>query len=559
METPVPQKIRPEFLDRMSGNIGNFDPIKNTSDGTSLVDELYARKLGIALVAVAGFTALAGVNEVKAQDQGQYDPPTPEPIEQPKSTEDPAQAQPNEVEPSEKLPSFSKDKYDWRGVVLADFTNADIAPLKSSKYYQFISSHELHGKNIRLDSSNKYYRRSLNNILNGVQREFNPKIDKLPWHTIIPGDLVQGHWGVDYEKTGIFGRVRYQGPNQTKAERRKIQTDQKKAIFRAGSLYYGAAKARFTSRGLKLFVAVGDHEVGDNDMERRKGGIQRLRWNNYENYLDVFSRIMLKNKKSKHLFTNRPKGESNDVAYATMLSHNVKLITLNPFKKTPKNVVAELDDKQMDWLEKELDDHRARWKIVQLHTPIIGPVRHKYSSRMMYENGRKSRLWGVLSGKIGGNKADLVLPGEVHNISSQIKDGLTQATTGGLFTTGDTNYVTMTTKGKNLHLEVKDFKGCATVIPEHMRSRVTIGDRKLWQTNRKAYAPEWQVEYNSPVAYTVGKMTLRKRSAGNGSRVTLRRGLFRPIPHPRSSECDPSLKSDQLKQLQLAESLALAG
>ncbi|MGZ6802126.1 MAG: hypothetical protein ACXVFU_03685 [Nocardioidaceae bacterium] len=68
---------------------------------------------------------------------------------------------------------------------------------------------------------------------------------------LVPGDMVDGHWARDTAGTGIFGPL---GTTAAKVA----------SVRLAARTYLGAYRKELRSRGLRVFEAVGDHDLGDN-------------------------------------------------------------------------------------------------------------------------------------------------------------------------------------------------------------------------------------------------------------------------------------------------------
>ena len=101
-----------------------------------------------------------------------------------------------------------------------------------------------------------------------------------------------------------------------------------------------------------------------------------------------------------------------------------------------------VDAAQMRWLRNVLAKAKrdgVKWIIAQGHTPILWPVRTRGSSGLHYGGGAKSELWQVFK-KYG---VDLYLAGEVHDVTAEEQDGITQITHGGAFQYGLTNYLVL--------------------------------------------------------------------------------------------------------------------
>lgn len=329
----------------------------------------------------------------------------------------------------------------FRFVSMTDFLNADIGDVTGTRYYRAGQP----------NSTNPSYETAIATVLDAVRDEGTP-------HVLADGDFVEGHWGVDTAKTGTFGPVT--------TESQKLA-----AVRLAADTYYRQTLARFTGRGLNVYPAVGDHELGDNPWRRADGGITAFKWRNVGVFKAAYSRTMMTDAAGAPRFVNRPEGQAAGTAYAVRPHPEVQFVSLDVFRRSNTDVVAQLDGKQLAWLTSVLATARADgvdWIIVQGHTPIIGPIRRAYSSGLMYTGGQGSALWRVLK-EYGVN---VYFSGEFHDITAHYVDGIAQITHGGLIQRGQATYVVADVAGTTMTLTVKRFAGTAD-----------LSELKLWQTD----------------------------------------------------------------------------
>lgn len=313
-----------------------------------------------------------------------------------------------------------------------DFMNADLADVSGAPLY----------RKGQPNSMNKSYQTAQSFLLNTMKSE-NIK------DVYVAGDLVEGHWGRDDSNTGTFGPVR--------------TNDQKrKAVLRAGDLYYTKWINRFKVRGMNVYPAVGDDDIGDNPWTKNKNEYLTFKYKNIETWRQSFHKELLTNKWGNPRFKNHPKGQAAKTAYAVRPNPNVQLITVDVFKRGVTNgradVVAKLDKDQQAWFNKVLakaNKDGVKWIIVQGHTPVVGPVRQSHSSGMMYKGGRNSDFWKSMV----KHKVDLYLCGEVHDVTAHHVDGVTQISHGGLITQAGFNYMIGDINGDTINLTVKQFTG----------------------------------------------------------------------------------------------------
>jgi 3',5'-cyclic AMP phosphodiesterase CpdA len=369
--------------------------------------------------------------------------------------------------------------YDYRFLSSPDFLNADIGNTRRSALFRPGDP----------NSTNKRYEQALDTVLDNFAAEYETGA---PRDIFVAGDLVNGHWGIDTDNTGLFG--------PTKTYRQRLR-----AVERAGALYYGQWLDRFERHDLTPYAALGDHEIGDDPWGRPGGGgdLQRRRDREFKLravpvFKETFSKHILRDSDGKYISRERPSGPAHDTAYAVRPHPEVQLVTLDVFQRTDDDVVAEVDPKQLSWLRNVLraaDRDGVDWTVVQGHTPIAGPVRMRGSSGLMYRAGTRSQLWKVLETE----KVDLYLAGEVHDITAHQPrpGGPVQISHGGLFAHGGTNYLVADVTGDTMEITMKSFR--------HKSPR-NIKKNRLWQTNSVRSAPAWV--YYDPEPFVSGRMTL---------------------------------------------------
>ncbi|MDX9880468.1 MAG: metallophosphoesterase [Prolixibacteraceae bacterium] len=234
---------------------------------------------------------------------------------------------------------------------------------------------------------------------------------------LVPGDLINGRWPDKLEPT-------------------------KEAILKSSDIYYTAWKKRFEHHSLKYFVAIGDHEIGDNPWPKNKAEL-----------VPLFKEQFIKH---FQLPNNGPKDFQGTSYYFT---HNEALfVVLDVFTKgsgEEGEIVADVNGKHLKWVNKVLKKHKdSEFKIVVGHTPILSPVRTLNSSGMLFQNGEKSGLWKVMQ----KNNVDLYLCGEVHAITCTEKNGINQIAHGSLFGWNPTlNYLLVEISNHSLKATLKEI------------------------------------------------------------------------------------------------------
>lgn len=317
-----------------------------------------------------------------------------------------------------------------------DFTNADIADLAKGDD-DFDPATGTNG-------INGHYKKSLDTVLSDWA-------GKKPDDITVAGDLVDGHWGQDVTNVKVFG------PVATPQER-------KRAVTRAGDVYYTQWAARFRAHGLtNVHPAMGDHEYGDNDWPRWK-------LNLFSTYQNEWAKHFARLPNGDPRFADRPRGSMHEFsAYAWRPRPDVQMVTLDEFTRNATGMRLQIDRRQQEWLVQVLKRARAdrvRWILVQGHLPILGPVREGASSGLMYDGGEHSALWRIFR-KYG---VDVYLCGEVHDVTAIHKDGVLQLSHGGIFQYGRLNYLVADFYPNHLDLKIYDY--------DFHR----VGNDKLWET-----------------------------------------------------------------------------
>ncbi|WP_343905220.1 metallophosphoesterase family protein [Nocardioides aquiterrae] len=334
---------------------------------------------------------------------------------------------------------------DYTFLSAPDFMNADVADVSGlPTWHRGLPN-----------SWNSSYAQMVDTVLDTFQAEG-------PDDVFVAGDLVEGHWGEDADRTGIFG------PARTNAQR-------KAALKRTASFYFSQWRQRFEARGLPVLAALGDHDIGDNPW----AGGRHAADNRFKlHQVQTFKRAFFEKVMAAARLGNRPPGPAHGTAFATYVAPEVLLVTVDVFRSTRRDVVTELDPQQLRWLGRVLAAANRRgtdWIIVQGHTPVITPVRTYGSSAMSYTGGTRSAFWKVMV----KNRVDLYLNGEVHDISVRRADGITQVSHGGTLQMatpngrGATNYALGQIYGDRLWLRDNRFA-----------PRMVDTSAELWQVGR---------------------------------------------------------------------------
>jgi hypothetical protein len=249
-----------------------------------------------------------------------------------------------------------------------------------------------------------------------------------PAFAMVAGDLVMGHWG------------------PTSAD-----------VEKWADRYYPQWTQRWADHKLKVYAALGDHEIGDNPWRGDKAKLVPF-------YKEAFQ---------KHLKMplNGPEHMKGTAFYWT--HKNALFISVDVFedgKSKQGDIAAGVSGKQLDWFEEVLREHRAKVDhiVVMGHTPVLRPVRTFSSSGMLTVKGRESAFWQTMV----KHDVDLYICGEVHAVTCTQKDGIQQVAHGGLIgRTTKPNYMVVTVGKDTLHLEIKEID-------------LVNGTGRLWQQKK---------------------------------------------------------------------------
>ncbi len=376
----------------------------------------------------------------------------------------------------------------YRFVSAPDFLNQDVADLTANgrRAYVVKATGEV------ANSTNAEYDAALDHVIGEMASHGTDDV-------LVAGDLVEGRWGRDDARTGVFGPVR------TQAQRLR-------AYRRAADVYYPAYVERFADHGLRTFPAVGDHELGDDPWRARGDAWIDFKRRHVPQFKRIFADQVLTRADGSPRFGDRPtSGPAADTAYAVRLDPSVLLVTIDVFERRGGDVHMSVDPAQLAWLEKVLRKARrdeVPWVMVQGHVPITGDVRTRNSSHLVYEKGTRSDLWRVM---VDGG-VDVYLSGEVHDQTVHQRDGILAVSHGSLLYRGEASYVVGQATARRLVLENHQFRG-------------EIGfDDRLWTTSRLG-APG-HISY--PSASIVTGTLVARRTRSGGLRVEDAAGVLRP-------------------------------
>ncbi len=202
--------------------------------------------------------------------------------------------------------------------------------------------------------------------------------------------------------------------------------------------YWGGFKKRFEDKDIKLYIAPGDHEYGDDQ------GLRKM------NLVPVFAEQFT----SIFDFPQNGPEHKKERAYS-FARENLAVITVDTFEDAGDHMSMTVSGEQLEWFMKTLESYQDKeFIIVQGHVPVIGPVKSKNSSANMLEGGPETGFWKVMV----EHGVDAYLCGEHHRITVKKKDGIWQIVHGALWgTQTDVNYLRGSVKPGELTLELFEF------------------------------------------------------------------------------------------------------
>jgi len=354
-----------------------------------------------------------------------------------------------------------------------DFLNADVADLRRGPGWWRPGRSR--------NGTSAAYERAIGTVLDDWTAQ-------APDAVLVAGDLVNGRWDKDDQRTGTFGSVR------TGRQRAR-------AVHRAAATYYPQYLDRFRERGLALYPAIGDHEYGDNPWPGAKRRLAPV-------FAREFARHFTRGPGGRPRFADHPGGRHAGTAYAWRPAPDVQVVSIDAFDITAGHSRIRLDAAQRRWLVGVLRRARAdgvRWTVVQGHVPVLEPVRARGSSELHYPGGARSGLWRIFE----RYAVDLYLCGEVHDVTASEHGGVVQLAHGGAFQYGLTTYALLDVHEDRIEVTLRDYD-----------VRVRTAGRRLWETARAGLPASVRV---APEPFTIGTLTL-----DGAGEVTRRSGILLP-------------------------------
>ena len=422
-----------------------------------------------------------------ATPDGDYPSPTvsasPSPSAAPSGTT--ARSGPRDRPAVPAAPELSAGAY--RVISTPDFLNQDVADLTADGRRTFVDERTGEVAN----STNAEYDAALDHVIGEMASHGTDDV-------LVAGDLVEGRWGRDDARTGVFGPVR------TEAQRLR-------AWRRAAAVYYPAWRQRFADHGLTTYTALGDHEIGDDPWQARRNRWVDFKRRHVPQFKEIYAEQMLADADGRPRFADRPRGQARDTAYAVRLDPDVLLVTVDVFERRGGDVHMSVDAAQLRWLRRVLRQARqddVAWVMVQGHVPMTGDVRTRNSSHLVYEKGVRSPFWRTM---VEGG-VDVYLSGEVHDQTVHQRDGILEVSHGSLLYRGEASYVVGQASSKRLVLENHQFRG-----------EIDFADR-LWTTSRQGAPGHISYPDDSVVTGTL----VAHRTRSGGLRVDEAAGVLRP-------------------------------
>jgi hypothetical protein len=195
------------------------------------------------------------------------------------------------------------------------------------------------------------------------------------------------------------------------------------AITVAGGVYYPYGGNLFTSRGLRLYPAIGDHEILDDrpgplddrwsPLGYAQNGVPDNRYYLVDHCKSVWADHFTR-PGGVPRFARRPAGTPAEfTAYAVSFHDVLTLITVDVFTRSSEGVRLGVFDAQLRWLRQEIRRAKRRGHavVVQGHIPIVWPSRWLLSGKLRVPDGRASHFYRVMDQE----GVDLYLCGEVHD------------------------------------------------------------------------------------------------------------------------------------------------
>lgn len=368
---------------------------------------------------------------------------------------------------------------EWTFVSSPDLWNIDVGNLRRLDGYD--------GPN----STSPSWERGTRTVLGAIR-------DEQPSFLAVAGDTVMARWHQDHR--GVFGP----------AIGADVATE-KRRVRRAASFYYAAWWRRLA--GLPAYVAVGDHELGDDYSWTDPSAVQTVpthRAEFWEHFVAPLQRGRLA--PGSRLVASWPR--RRPTAYA-IRHRNLLLVSVDTFTRT---LPPEVDVRggQLRWLRRVLARTDAEHVIVQGHAPVSEPSEARVSGRLRISGGTTGRFWKTLAE--GG--VDLYLAGEFHDVDvARPAGGPVQVVHGGILgfpRAQSLSYLVVEVAGPRLELTMKQL---AISFPHGRTDGRRDPGLQLFQPGNPTTAAVREFTVSSTPA-TLGRMSIV------GGRVEHATGVF---------------------------------
>lgn len=383
----------------------------------------------------------------------------------------------------------------WTFVSMPDFVNADIGDVSNLV--------------TMVNSTNSDHETAIGAV-------FDQFVAAHPDFVLVAGDEVNGHWWDDYS------HVQALGPVDTLPE--KVA-----AVQLGARTYYGIWKQRFADRGLRVYPALGDHDIGDNDW-----GAGTAKASLVQTFRDAWANQFTRDAAGQPLYADRPVGTKYEGTAYAFKHKNMLIVSVDVFRQEDPatrigphgSVAIDVAPEELAWLDAVLThadaDPEITFVIVQGHTPVLSPFRQQNSSGMSMADGAASPFWQTLV----NHKVDLYFAGEVHDLSANSDSGVEQVVHGGILGYApNINYLIGTVYEDHIDLE---FKRADLVYPTTTR---------LWQTGSNRPHDHYSISAHG--FSSAGTLTVDKSS---GTTVYQNpTGFFVPISQEQPPALSPGL------------------
>lgn len=238
-----------------------------------------------------------------------------------------------------------------------------------------------------------------------------------PDFILLGGDMIEGMW---LDRNHI-------------REKYRVDESLENFILTCAGICYDSINSRFDRHGLKPVAAIGDHEVGDQNWNLNSQKSEAIKY-----FKEAFSRAYTLDSEGNSLFSGyigsvpqRPVGTQYEHTSNAIIHRNVMIVSIDIFAhESPSvllhpvrgTVLPDVTGAHRQWLDDVLAAgskiDSVEFIIVQIHFPVLLPIRKHRTSYMTVENGENSELWKTLK----KYPVDLYFAGEVHCLTPSMDD-----------------------------------------------------------------------------------------------------------------------------------------